>query len=164
MPTTAYIGFLFLFLQHQRDLGITLMRQEKPVDVDRAKAAGKGDMVIFGQRLIAEEDDAVIGIGLPDRLELSVRQLADVDACYLCACALQGCDLHVFLPARSLDLWRADDRRVNPAGRYWQLPCLNRGYTPAGFPLSIRASVPSLSIRTCFSVARMCRPMSAMKA
>ena len=94
MPTAADICFLLLLFQHQRDFRIALMREEEAVDVDRAEAAGEGDVIVFGQRLIAEEDDAVIGIGLPDRVKLSLRKPADVDTGYFCACAVEGCDLH----------------------------------------------------------------------
>ena len=94
MPTAANIGFLLLLLQDEGNLRKALMRLEEAVDVDRPEAARKGDMVLLGQRLAAEEDDAVIGIGLTHRIEVSGRQMADIDAGNLRAGAGKRCDLH----------------------------------------------------------------------
>lgn len=80
VPAAADIGFLFLLFPNAGDLAIAVDMREEFVDVDGAEFLRKGDVLIFGEVLIAEEDHAVIGISLLDRGQFAIAQTGEIDA------------------------------------------------------------------------------------
>ena len=75
VPGTADIVLLVRLLQHGRHLGMGVGRLEEAVDVDLADLAGKADLGIRIQRLIAEEQHAV-----PAERQTDSRRLVGPDA------------------------------------------------------------------------------------
>ena len=65
VPPAADIGLLGFRLADLRNFRVPAIGREIFVDVDLAPAAGESDMLFGGERLIAHEEDAVLGDGLP---------------------------------------------------------------------------------------------------
>jgi hypothetical protein len=59
---------------------VAAIGREVVVDVDRAPAAGEGDMVLRGQVLVADEEDAMFGERGLDGRHAGVVEGAQVDA------------------------------------------------------------------------------------
>ena len=66
MPAIADIALLLRLLAHLGDHRVARHSGKEAVDVDPAKAAGKGNMLLQAQLLVAEEHDTVFAKGPPD--------------------------------------------------------------------------------------------------
>ena len=74
MPAIADVAALLRLLAHLCDRRIGGHGREEAVDVDAAKLAGEGEMLLRGQTLVAEENDAVFAEGLADLGQRGLRQ------------------------------------------------------------------------------------------
>ena len=66
VPAAADIRRLLGFLSHFGDHRIAGDGGEEAVDVDRRKTLGKGDVLLWGEILVAKEDDTVLPEGTAD--------------------------------------------------------------------------------------------------
>ena len=60
VPAAADVGLLLRLLAHLGDFRIAVNGGEEPIDVDRRPAARELDMLLGRERLVAEEDDAMV--------------------------------------------------------------------------------------------------------
>ena len=96
VPAAADIVLLVHVLGDQRDLRIVRVGCEELVDVDLAEAAGEVDMILLGNALITEENEAVLGKGFVNGVELRVAEAGgDVHAGDFSADALQRADVQL---------------------------------------------------------------------
>jgi hypothetical protein len=79
MPAAADIGHLLRLLGDESDLVVSLHAGEEAVDVDLAKMTRRRDMLLWRQRLIAKDDDAVLGERLTNVRYKRIRECGKID-------------------------------------------------------------------------------------
>jgi hypothetical protein len=79
VPAAADVARLLGLLSHFGDHRIAGDSGEKAVDIDRRKTLGKGDVLLRGEILVPEEDNAVLTEGAADLGDRVVQRWAARD-------------------------------------------------------------------------------------